>query len=218
MAVCARIRGKLRAGGAAKRIKVGHAGTLDPLATGVLVVLIGRATKRVPEVMNGAKRYTATVDLSRTSPTDDLEAETTPFHVEQMPDRAHVEAALESFAGEIMQRPPAHSAMKVDGKRAYELARAGELDQLEPRPVRIDAIDILEFAFPLLTIDVRCGKGTYIRSLARDIGIALRVGGVLTALRRTEVGRYTIDQSTPLDELPETLDPWDLPDDALSSM
>jgi len=217
MAVCARIRGKLRAGGAAKRIKVGHAGTLDPLATGVLVVLIGRATKRVPEVMDGAKRYTATVDLSRTSPTDDLEAETTPFHVEQMPDRAHVEATLESFTGEIMQRPPAHSAMKVDGKRAYELARAGELDRLEPRPVRIDAIDILGFAFPVLTIDVRCGKGTYIRSLARDIGIALRVGGVLTALRRTEVGRYTIDQSTPLDELPDTLDPWDLPDDAVSS-
>ncbi|MEM7755702.1 MAG: tRNA pseudouridine(55) synthase TruB [Planctomycetota bacterium] len=212
MAVCARIRGKLKAGGASKRIKVGHGGTLDPLATGVLVVLIGKATKRCNEIMAGEKGYAATIDLSRTSPTDDLEAETTVFPVEHVPDRAHIERALaEHFVGTIQQRPPAYSAMKVNGKRAYELARAGKLDTLDPRPVRIDEIIIVDYDFPNLSIDIRCGKGTYIRSLARDIDKALHTGGVLTALRRTRVGAHTIDNAIALDDLPETLNPWDLP-------
>jgi len=212
MAMCARVRGKLRAGGAPKRIKVGHGGTLDPLATGVLVILIGKATKRCDEIMAGEKGYTATIDLARTSPTDDLEAETTAFPVEHMPDRAHIETILaERFTGTIHQRPPAHSAMKVGGKRAYELARAGKLDQLEPRPVRIEGITITDYGFPNLSIAVRCGKGTYIRSLARDIGRALGTGGVLTALRRTRVGAHTLDHAVAVGDLPETLDPWNLP-------
>lgn len=211
MQVCARVRGKLKAGGAPKRIKVGHGGTLDPLATGVLVILIGKATKRCAQIMDGAKRYTATVDLLRTSPTDDLEGETEVFPVEHEPDRAHIDEVLSTFIGVIDQRPPAHSAMKVDGERAYTLARAGKLDRLEPRPVRIDAIDVIEYVWPNLTIDVRCGKGTYIRSLARDIGQRLGTGGVLTALRRTQVGQFSIEEALSLDELPKTLDPWDLP-------
>ncbi len=211
MQACARIRGALKAGGAPKRIKVGHGGTLDPLATGVLVILIGKATKLCNDIMAGEKRYETTIDLSRTSPTDDLEAETTDIPVETPPTRADIEAALTHFTGEIQQRPPAHSAMKVDGKRAYELARAGELTQLDPRPVTIHSIDIIDYAWPTLKLDIRCGKGTYIRSLARDIGQHLKTGGVLTALRRTQVGQFTINQSTPLQTLPRTLNPHTLP-------
>lgn len=211
MQACARIRGALKAGGAPKRIKVGHGGTLDPLATGVLVILVGKATRLCNDIMAGEKRYDTTIDLSRTSPTDDLEAETTDIPVETPPTRADIEAALTRFVGEIQQRPPAHSAMKVDGKRAYELARAGQLTQLEPRPVTIHAIDIIDYTWPTLTLDIRCGKGTYIRSLARDIGQHLKTGGVLTALRRTQVGQFTIQQSIPLQDLPRTLSPHDLP-------
>ncbi len=211
MQACARVRGALKAGGAPKRIKVGHGGTLDPLATGVLVILVGKATKLCNDIMAGEKRYETTIDLSRTSPTDDLEAETTEVPVASPPTRADIEAALTHFVGEIQQRPPAHSAMKVDGKRAYELARAGELTELEPRPVTIHAIDITGYDWPTLTLDIRCGKGTYIRSLARDIGKHLGTGGVLAALRRTQVGQFTIEQSTPLHDLPRTLNPHTLP-------
>jgi tRNA pseudouridine55 synthase len=211
MGVCARIRGALRAGGAAKRIKVGHGGTLDPLATGVLVILIGRATKRCDEIMAGEKGYAASIDLSRTSPTDDLEADTTPVPVDTPPTRPDIDAVLKNFVGTIQQRPPAHSAMKVDGKRAYALARAGELTELEPRPVTIHEITVERYTWPELTVAVRCAKGTYIRSLARDIGRALGTGGVLTALRRTRVGPHRIEAATPLDEVPRTLDPWSLP-------
>jgi tRNA pseudouridine55 synthase len=134
MAVCARVRAALRAGGAPKRIKVGHGGTLDPLATGLVVVLVGPATRLCDQVMAGEKRYTAEIDLRHTSPTDDRESEPVPAEVAGEPGLADIEAVLPSFTGRIMQAPPAHSAMKVGGKRAYELARAGEIDRLEPRP------------------------------------------------------------------------------------
>lgn len=198
-------KARLRVGGAPKRVKVGHAGTLDPLATGVLVILIGRATRLQEKVMGGAKRYVAEIDLSRRSSTDDLEGELIDVACEPPP-RDQIEHTIaDAFVGEIMQAPPAHSAIWVDGKRAYDLARKGTLDQLEQRPVRVDGIEVLAYDWPTLTIDVRCGKGTYIRSLARDIGAALGAGGMLTGLRRTEVAPFTLEHARTLDDVPDPL-------------
>lgn len=211
MGVCRAVRTRLRRGGAPKRIKVGHGGTLDPLATGVLVVLVGKATKLCDQVMAGEKRYLAEIDLAHTSDTDDHEGALTPVEVTSPPTRAHIQQILtDAFTGDIMQSPPAHSAMKVNGQRAYELARAGKLDKLEPRPVRIDDVTVSEYTFPILTLDIRCGKGTYIRSLARDVGAALNTGGMLHALRRTQVGRFAIERSIPLDDVPAELTQADL--------
>ncbi len=210
MAVCARIRAALRAGGAPKRIKVGHGGTLDPLATGLVVVLVGPATKLCDEVMAGEKRYTAEIDLLHTSPTDDREAEPVRTDAASEPTREAIESALPAFTGRIMQAPPAHSAMKVGGKRAYELARAGKIDRLEPRPVLIHELNVLEYAWPRLTLDIRCGKGTYIRSLARDLGQALGTGGMLWRLRRTAVGRFDVADAASMDGLPRVLTQADL--------
>ena len=210
MQVCARVRGRFVAGGAPKRLKVGHAGTLDPLATGLLVILVGRATRLCAEVMGGEKEYLADIDLAHSSTTDDHEGVVTPIDVQRAPSREDVGASLSRFVGDIRQTPPAHSAMKVGGKRAYALARAGKPVDLEPRTVRIDAIDILSYEFPLLRIRVRCGKGTYIRSLARDIGKELGVGGMLDALRRTRVGPYRVAGAMDGDQLPRVLTQSDL--------
>lgn len=210
MAVCARIRGKLRGGGAPKRIKVGHGGTLDPLATGLLVILIGRATRLCEQVMADDKEYLATIDLAHISPTDDLESAPQAIDIAHVPDRANVESALLNFVGTIEQVPPAHSALWVDGQRAYDLARRGHDPGLKPRPVRIDGIEIRRYEFPTLDIRVTCGKGTYIRSLARDIGRALHAGGMLTALRRTRIGAFRIESALTLDALGNTIDPWSL--------
>lgn len=210
MAVCARIRAKLRTGGAPRRIRVGHGGTLDPLATGLLVVLVGRATRLCEQVMADDKEYLATLDLASVSPTDDLESHPEPVEVKDIPNRADVERTLAQFVGLIEQVPPAHSAMKVAGRRAYELARSGRDPQLRARPVRIDAIEVLRYEFPTLEVRVTCGKGTYIRSLARDIGKALRTGGMLCALRRTRIGTRHVRDARRLDQLPEAIDPWSL--------
>lgn len=211
MDVCRAVRRRLIAGGAPKRIKVGHGGTLDPLATGVLVVLIGRATRLCDRIMAGEKRYTAEVDLSRTSTTDDEEGEATTIDVPHPPSRADIENSLRGFVGRIMQRPPAYSAMKVGGRRAYKLARAGGQVRLEPRPVEIHEIAVVDYQWPRLVLDIRCGKGTYIRSLARDLGEALGTGGMLGALRRTRVGPHRVEDATSLDDLPDALDPGRLP-------
>ncbi|MBX3388646.1 MAG: tRNA pseudouridine(55) synthase TruB [Phycisphaeraceae bacterium] len=205
MDVCAIIRARLRRGGAPKRIKVGHAGTLDPLATGVLVVLVGKATRAVGELMATEKEYSATVDLSRTSTSDDLGGEVSNVQIEAVPDRETVEHALEAFHGDIMQLPPQFSAMKVGGERAYKLAREGTHAPLAPRPVRIHAINMTSYHWPLAEIHVRCGKGVYIRSLARDLGKSLRCGGLLASLRRTRVGAYEIGMARTLDQLPQVL-------------
>ncbi len=210
MAACARVRSALRRGGAPKRVKVGHGGTLDPLATGVLVVLCGKATPLCNRVMAGEKRYEARVDLSAFTTTDDREGERTEVAVDRPPSEDGVREALGSFVGEVMQRPPAFSAMKVGGRRAYALARAGEVVQLEPRPVTIHAIDLMAYDWPVVDLDIRCGKGVYIRSLARDLGTALGTGGSLAALRRTAVGRFTIDRAIALDDLPRVLTQADL--------
>lgn len=210
MQVCAIVRGKLKAGGAPKRVKVGHGGTLDPLASGVLVVLVGKATKRSDQVMVGVKQYDTTIDLSRLSDTDDLEGEMQDVRVDRVPTMDEVEDACARWTGDVMQKPPAYSAIKVHGKRAYAMARRGELVELDARPIRIDDIEIVSYEWPALVIRVTCGKGTYIRSLGRDIGSELGAGGVLTALRRTRVGRFSIDYAITLEDLPDPLDPWSL--------
>lgn len=210
MSVCAKIRAKLRAGGAPKRVKVGHGGTLDPLATGLLVILIGKATRLCEQVMADDKEYVATIDLASVSPTDDLESQPQPVDVPCIPDMPAIEQTLATFVGVVEQTPPAHSAMKVGGQRAYEIARRGGDPALAPRPIRIDAIDILRYDFPTLEIRVTCGKGTYIRSLARDIGRSLHTGGMLTALRRTRIGRFHVDNAQSPDALGGSIDPWSL--------
>ncbi|MBL4591614.1 MAG: tRNA pseudouridine(55) synthase TruB [Phycisphaerales bacterium] len=207
MGVCAKVRGKLRAGGAPKRVKVGHGGTLDPLASGVLVVLIGKATKRSDEVMAGVKEYRTTVDLSRVSTTDDLEGEKTMVVPEVIPDRGMIEGACARWVGAVEQTPPVYSAIKVNGKRAYALARKGEEVKLAPRTVQIDSIEVVSYDWPELVIDVVCGKGTYIRSLGKDIGGEVGAGGMLTALRRTRVGKFRIEDSVRLEDLPDPMDP-----------
>lgn len=207
MHVCRIVRRRLVNAGAPKRIKVGHGGTLDPLASGVLVVLVGRATKRCDEVMAGRKEYTAEIDLCRVSTTDDLEGEVSEISVLRPPADEEIERVLSGFVGVIDQTPPAHSAVKVGGERAYRLAREGAAPKLESRQIVIDSIDVVHYAFPRLVIGVTCGKGTYIRSLARDVGRALGTGGMLAGLRRTRVGRFVIDRSTPIDDVPDPLTP-----------
>lgn len=210
MTVCRAVRRRLVAGGAPKRVKVGHGGTLDPYATGVMVVLVGRATKLCDAVMAGEKRYVADIDLSRRSTTDDLEGEITEAQYLRPPTREEVAAACARFVGTIMQRPPAHSAIWVDGERAYHLARRGEAPDLPERPIVIHEITLLDYEWPRARIDVRCGKGTYIRSLARDLGSALGVGGMLVGLRRTAVGEFTIERAVALDSLPGAMVQGDL--------
>jgi len=210
MGVCRVVRGKLRTGGAPKRIKVGHGGTLDPLATGVLVILVGKATKLCDRVMIGEKRYAAGIDLSAFSETDDREGEREEINVATPPTRVELESACTGFVGTIMQRPPAYSAMKVNGQRAYKLARAGEAPKLEPRPIVIHACDVVSYDWPIAILDIRCGKGTYIRSLARDLGVALGTGGMLSSLRRTAVGPFMIQDAVTLDQLPQPMTQEDL--------
>lgn len=208
-AMCTLVKGRLKRAHAG-RPKVGHGGTLDPLATGVLVILVGRATKLSDRVMGSGKEYMAEIDLSARSPTDDLEAAPVPVRVDRPPSEADVRAACHRFLGRVMQAPPAHSAMKVGGKRAYELARAGEEAPLRPRPVEIREIELVAYAWPTARVRVSCGKGVYIRSLARDLGVALGVGGVLTALRRTRVGPFTVENASRPDTLPHALGEGDL--------
>ncbi len=210
MRMCSIVRAKLVAAGAPKRVKVGHGGTLDPLASGLMVALVGPATKLCDQIMVGEKGYRARIDLAHTSPTDDLESDPVPADIAAPLARAQIEAVFPEFTGRIMQAPPAHSAMKIDGKRAYELARAGKIDRLAERPVEIHELSIAGYEWPMLDLDIRCGKGTYIRSLARDLGRTLGVGGMLAGLRRTRIGRFSIDDARPLDGLPSKLVQSDL--------
>lgn len=211
MDVCAILRTRLRRGGAPKRVKVGHAGTLDPMATGVLVVLIGRATRLCDTLMTQEKEYEAMIDLAHRSDTDDAEGDVTAVPAcDPLPNREKVLAALATFVGVISQRPPAFSALKVGGRRAYALARDGRAPVLQARPVTIHELTLLDYSWPLARVHVRCGKGTYIRSLARDLGEALAAGGMLTALRRTRVGSYDIATAKRLDQLPDVLTQTDL--------
>lgn len=212
MHACRVVRARLRRGGAPKRVRVGHAGTLDPLATGLLVVMIGTYTRMCAELMGQTKDYTAEIDLSAESETDDAEGPIRPVAVAAPPTRADLTGALAAHTGVIMQRPPAFSAIKLGGRRAYDLARRGSPlpHDLPARPVRIDSITLLRYAWPVAQIAVTCGKGTYIRALARDVGRGLGVGGYLVSLRRTRIGALDVARARTLSQLPETLTQADL--------
>ncbi|MDO5036283.1 MAG: tRNA pseudouridine(55) synthase TruB [Porphyromonas sp.] len=184
-----------------RRIKVGHAGTLDPLATGVLVLCTGRFTKRIEEIQKLHKTYVATIQLGATTPSYDLESEVDCHYPTDHITQAAVEQVLEGFVGMIDQVPPTFSAVKVDGVRSYSLARGGCEVELQPRKVEIKSIQLLRYELPEIEIEVECGKGTYIRALARDIGRALDTGAHLTALRRTQVGHFSERQAMSVDAL-----------------
>ena len=189
-----------------KKIKVGHAGTLDPLATGVMIVCTGKATKRIDEFQYQTKEYIATLKLGETTPSFDLEKEVDAVYPTEHITQAMVEETLSHFLGTIEQIPPVFSACKVEGKRAYELARKGEEVNLKSKTLVIDEIELLAYALPIIKIRVVCSKGTYIRALARDIGEALHSGAHLIGLERTRIGNVTLDQCMSPEEIDAFLD------------
>ena len=183
-----------------RKIKVGHAGTLDPLATGILLVCIGRATKRVDELQAERKEFVGELMLGATTPSYDMEHPVDRTYPTDHITREKVEAALQSLTGERLQAPPIYSAKKVEGVRAYEFARAGEDIELRKALINIYSITLEEYSMPRIRIRVECSKGTYIRSLAQEIGEALDSGAYLTSLRRTRSGDFTVENATSLDD------------------
>ena len=211
-----------------KRAKVGHAGTLDPFATGLLIMLLGKGTRRAQEFLKLDKRYEATICLGKTSTTGDIEGEileydlsgapvarpvvtgelpiVAPRRSQRSPERhipsiSQVKQVLESFTGEITQRVPEYSAVKINGQRAYKLARKGQKIEMPERKVQIYELKLVEYNYPYLKIDCKVSSGTYIRALGEDIGKALQTGGYLTSLRRTEIGEYKLDEAVQLTDL-----------------
>lgn len=203
--VVKRVRGTLLRRLKMKKLKVGHAGTLDPLATGVMIVTTGRATKRIEELQAGVKEYVATMALGATTPSFDLETEVDATYPTGHITRGLVEEVLTQFHGSIEQVPPSYSACKVDGHRAYKMARNGKEVELKAKTLTIDEIELLEYSQQSITVRVVCSKGTYIRALARDIGRALGSGAHLTALRRTRVGDVNEAQCLSVDQMVELL-------------
>lgn len=189
-----------------KKVKVGHAGTLDPLATGVLVICTGKATKRIETFQAGIKEYVATIKLGATTPSFDMETEEDDTFPTAHITEELIQQTLSKFIGAIEQVPPAYSAVKVNGKRAYEMARKGEEVKLKPKTLVIDEIELLETKMPEITIRVLCSKGTYIRALARDIGESLNSGGYLTYLRRTRVGDFTEKDAISIEEFEKNIE------------
>jgi tRNA pseudouridine55 synthase len=181
--------------------RAGHAGTLDPLATGVLVICVGQATRLIQYIQRMPKSYRATFLLGQTSDTDDIEGHVVPVEGAAEPEREAIDRVLAKFVGTIEQRPPAHSAVKLAGRRAYHLARQGEEVELRPREVAIHTIAVRRFAFPELEVDVECGSGTYIRALARDVGAALGTGAVMSALERTAIGLFCVEDAVAVNDL-----------------
>lgn len=188
-----------------KKIKVGHAGTLDPLASGVMIICTGKATKLIDSFQYQTKEYIATIALGATTPSFDLETAVNATYDTSHLSQAIIEEALTHFVGQIEQIPPAFSACKVQGKRAYELAREGKEPELKPKILVIDEIELLECHIPEIKIRIVCSKGTYIRALARDIGNALQCGGHLTGLVRTRIGNITLNQCQTLEHFEESL-------------
>ena len=190
------------------KVKIGHAGTLDPLATGVLILCTGRATKQIEELQKHTKEYTATLQLGATTPSFDMEHPVDKEYPTAQITREKIEEVLKRFTGEIDQIPPAYSACMVKGDRAYELMRKGKTVELQPKRVRIDEIELTGFDPEKMQLQIRvgCGKGTYIRSLARDIGEALGSGALLTALCRTRVGDVRLEDCLTFDEFPAWLE------------
>ena len=201
-----KIRNRLSKAIGVKKLKVGHAGTLDPLATGVMIVCTGKSTKLIESFQYQTKEYVAEIELGATTPSFDLETEVDERYPIEHITLQKVEDSLRGFIGSIMQVPPVYSANKINGKRAYEFARKGEAVELKAKELVIDEIELMEFALPVIKIRVVCSKGTYIRALARDIGAALKSGGHLTSLIRTRIGEVKLDQCldiTDLDQLCE---------------
>ena len=196
--VVARVR-RILSEQAGKKIKVGHTGTLDPFATGLLILMSGKNTKKCQEFLKLDKRYEATMKLGFTSTTGDPEGEISEQKISSPPTISEIKTILDSFTGEIIQTVPRFSAIKIDGRRAYDLARKGETIEMPKRTVKIYEINLLEYNFPYLKIDCKVSSGTYIRTLAEDIGKALNTGAYLTALRRTEIGSYSLKDATPLE-------------------
>ena len=202
--VVKRIRGKLHHRLGIKKLKVGHAGTLDPLATGVLIVCTGKMTKQIDELQAHVKEYVAEITLGATTPSFDLETPIDATYPTEHIAREQVEQVLrQQFVGSIKQVPPSYSACKVDGHRAYKMARKGKEVELKAKELVIDEIELLNYSMPRIEIRVVCSKGTYIRALARDIGPALGSGAHLTALRRTRVGGVRVDDCL---QVPDMLD------------
>lgn len=205
-----RVRGLLCRELGLKKLKVGHAGTLDPLATGVVIVCTGRQTKHIDQLMNHTKEYVATLQLGATTPSFDLEHPVDATYPTAHITRELVDKVLPTFLGEQWQVPPVYSAVKINGKRAYEYARKGQQDavDIKPKLLVIDTIDLLDFdpATMQLRLRIVCSKGTYIRALARDIGERLQSGAHLIALRRTRVGDYTLDRCMTIEQLQQILE------------
>ena len=217
-----RLRGAIQRRLGVKKFKVGHAGTLDPLATGVLIICTGGATKKIDTLQAGEKEYVATIFLGATTPSYDLEKEIDKTYPFEHISREAVEMKLKNFTGKIMQVPPIFSAVKVDGKRAYKYARKGTEVELKAKPLEISEIELLDFTdIPdgdsgalkgkEIKIRVLCSKGTYIRALARDIGEALESGAHLTALRRTRVGCMSEKDALTIDEAVKMIDEAEIP-------
>lgn len=190
------------------KVKIGHAGTLDPLATGVLILCTGKATKRIEEFQGQTKEYTATLQLGATTASYDMEHEVNASFLTEHITRELINDTLPQFIGDIEQIPPTYSAVKVNGDRAYELRRAGEEVKLKPKHIHIDEIEVVNFDVEKMQLSLRvvCGKGTYIRALARDLGRALNSGAYLTALRRTRVGDFTIDRCLDYEHIREWIE------------
>jgi tRNA pseudouridine55 synthase len=198
--VVAKVRSQIRQETGVKKPKVGHTGTLDPLATGLLIIVVGSYCKRAQEFSKLGKVYEVTMKLGQTSTTGDDEGEKTAVSTE-VPTKEAVEAALKKFVGEISQVPPIYSAIKIDGQRAYKLARAGKEVKLEPRQVKIYSITDVEYMYPEVKFTAKVSSGTYIRSLVEDIGQELSTGAYMSRLNRTEVGNYLISKAQNMQEL-----------------
>ncbi len=183
-----------------KKIKVGHAGTLDPLATGLLILCAGKFTKQIETYQAQHKEYTGTITLGGTTPSYDLETELDQTFDTSAITEAQIHETTQQFVGEIQQQPPVFSALKKEGKRLYEYARAGEEVEIPTRTIHISAFEITEITMPNVSFRVACGKGTYIRSLAHDFGKALDNGGHLSALRRTKIGDFSVENALSIEE------------------
>ena len=201
-----KLRWALRAKYQLKKLKVGHAGTLDPLATGLLLICTGKMTKKISEIQALEKAYTGTITLGATTPSYDLEtAIDQNFSIDHIT-KPQLNAVREKFKGEIDQYPPIYSAIKKEGKRLYEYARKGEKTKIESRKVTLYAFDFTQIDLPQVHFHVRCSKGTYIRSLAHDFGQALESGAHLSQLRRTDIGAYTVEDALTPNQITEKLD------------
>jgi tRNA pseudouridine55 synthase len=200
-----KVRGALEKRCGLKKLKVGHAGTLDPLATGLMIIATGKATKRIDELQAGEKEYFATIRFGATTPGFDLEKEIDEVFPFEHINIDMISAALKNMTGEIDQIPPVYSAKKIEGERAYDKARRGEFQELEPKRVQIREIELLGYSQPDLRIRIVCSRGTYIRAIARDLGFMLGSGAHLAELRRSRSGGYTLDNALIFDDFLKNL-------------